>query len=108
VALTGCDITDADVTRVGAARALLRSALSRPNVTLLLKAHEVKLNFQGTRCLGVKVKTDGAVKDVEAGGEVIVAAGDIGRPKLLMLSGVGTPRHFAVWASTSSRTSPGR
>ena len=79
----------ADGTRVSAARAFLHPALSRPNLTLLLKSQVVKLNFQSTRCVGVKVSTDGAVKDIEATREVILTAGAIGSPKLLMLSGVG-------------------
>ncbi len=79
----------ADGTRVSAARAFLRPALSRPNLTLLLNTNVVKLNFKGTRCVGVKLMTDGAVKDVAADKEVILAAGAINSPKLLMLSGVG-------------------
>ena len=79
----------ADGTRVSAARAFLRPALSRPNLTLLLKTNVVKLNFQGTRCVGVKISTDGAMQDIKADREVILAAGAIGSPKLLMLSGVG-------------------
>jgi choline dehydrogenase len=79
----------ADGTRVSAARAFLHPALSRPNLTLLLNTQVVKLNFKGTRCVGVKVMTDGAVKDVAATKEVILAAGSINSPKLLMLSGVG-------------------
>src|SRR6266576_911179 len=79
----------ADGTRVSAARAFLHPALSRPNLTLLLNSQVVKLNFQGTRCVGVTANTDGAVKDIEADREVILAAGAIGSPKLLMLSGVG-------------------
>ena len=79
----------ADGTRVSAARAFLRPALSRPNLTLLLKTKVVKLNFQGTRCVGVTINTDGAVKDIAADREVILAAGAIGSPKLLLLSGVG-------------------
>jgi choline dehydrogenase len=79
----------ADGTRVSAARAFLRPALSRPNLTLLLNTDVVKLNFVGTRCTGVKVITDGDVRDIGAGREVILAAGTIGSPKLLMLSGVG-------------------
>ena len=76
-------------TRVSAARAFLHPALSRPNLTLLLNTNVVKLNFKGTRCLGVKLMTDGAVKDIAADKEVILAAGTINSPKLLMLSGVG-------------------
>lgn len=79
----------ADGTRVSAARAFLRPALSRPNLTLLLNTNVVKLNFNGTRCVGVKVMTDGTVRDIAADKEVILAAGSIHSPKLLMLSGVG-------------------
>jgi choline dehydrogenase len=79
----------ADGTRVSAARAFLRPALSRPNLTLLLNANVVKLNFKGTSCVGVKVMTNGAVRDITADKEVILTAGSINSPKLLMLSGVG-------------------
>src|SRR5258705_7097666 len=79
----------ADGTRVSAARAFLNPALSRPNLTLLLNTNVVKLNFKGTRCVGVKVMTDDAVRDIAADKEVILAAGTINSPKLLMLSGVG-------------------
>jgi choline dehydrogenase len=79
----------ADGTRVSAARAFLRPALSRQNLTLLLNTNVVKLNFKGTRCIGVKLVTDGATKDIVADKEVILSAGSIHSPKLLMLSGVG-------------------
>ena len=79
----------ADGTRVSAVRAFLRPALSRPNLTLLLNTNVVKLNFKGTRCVGVKLITNGIVKDIAADKEVILAAGTINSPKLLMLSGVG-------------------
>ena len=79
----------ADGTRVSAVRAFLRPALSRPNPTLLLNSNVVKLNFKGTRCVGVNLMTDGALKDIAADKEVILAAGAINSPKLLMLSGVG-------------------
>jgi choline dehydrogenase len=78
-----------DGTRVSAVRAFLRPALSRPNLTLLLNTSVVKLNFKGTRCVGVKLMTDGAIQDISADKEVILAAGSIHSPKLLMLSGVG-------------------
>ena len=79
----------ADGARVSAVRAFLRPALSRPNLTLLLNSNVVKLNFKGTRCVGVKLMTDGVLKDIAADKEVILAAGSINSPKLLMLSGVG-------------------
>jgi choline dehydrogenase len=79
----------ADGTRVSAARAFLHPALSRPNLTLLLNTNVVKLNFKGTRCLGIKINSDGAMKDITANKEVILTAGSINSPKLLMLSGIG-------------------
>ncbi|HET6977362.1 MAG TPA: FAD-dependent oxidoreductase [Pyrinomonadaceae bacterium] len=80
---------DTDGTRVSAVRAFLRPALSRPNLTLLLNTRVVKLNFEGTRCVGIKLMTDSAVKDIAVDREVILAAGAINSPKLLMLSGIG-------------------
>jgi choline dehydrogenase len=79
----------ADGTRVSAASAFLRPALSRPNLTVLLNTTVVKLNFTKTRCVGVKAVTAGDARDIAADKEVILAAGAIGSPKLLMLSGVG-------------------
>jgi len=79
----------ADGTRVSAVNAFLRPALSRPNLTLLLNTPVVKLNFKGTRCVGVKIVTGGNVTDIAAEKEVVLAAGSINSPKLLMLSGVG-------------------
>jgi choline dehydrogenase len=79
----------ADGTRVSAARAFLHPALSRQNLTLLHKTNVVKLNFDGTRCVGVKASTGGTVKNFSADKDVILAAGAIGSPKLLMLSGIG-------------------
>jgi choline dehydrogenase len=55
----------------------------------LLKTDVVKLNFKGTRCVGVKLVTDGATKDIAADKEVVLTAGSINSPKLLMLSGLG-------------------
>src|SRR6267143_1608894 len=89
----------ADGTRVSAARAFLHPALSRPNLTLLLNTNVVKLNFKGTRCVGVKINNDGAVRDITADKEVILAAGTINSPRLLMISGVGeakTLRSFGI------------
>jgi choline dehydrogenase len=79
----------ADGMRVSAARAFLRPALARPNLTLLLKTDVVKLNFRGTRCVGLQINMGGTAKDIAVNKEVILAAGAIGSPKLLMLSGVG-------------------
>src|SRR6202790_4151141 len=70
----------ADGTRVSAARAFLRPALSRPNLTLLLNTNVLRLNFKGTRCVGVKLMTDGALTEIAAAKEGILAACAINSP----------------------------
>src|SRR6201982_168767 len=60
----------ADGTRVSAVRAFLRPALSRPNLTLLLNTDVVKLNFTGSRCVGVKIMAGVEDKDIAADKEV--------------------------------------
>lgn len=82
----------ADGTRVSAARAFLRPELARPNLTLLLDTNVIKLNFKGTRCIGVKLISGGMEKDIAADKQVVLTAGSIHTPKLLMLSGVGEAR----------------
>jgi choline dehydrogenase len=78
-----------DGKRVSAARAFLHPALSRPNLTLLMNTNVQKVNFRGKRATGVRIVVDGVPKDVGADREVILSAGALGTPKLLMLSGVG-------------------
>jgi choline dehydrogenase len=78
-----------DGTRVSAVSAFLRPALSRSNLTLLLNTDVQKVTFRGNRATGVRIIVDGAPKDVGADREVILTAGAVGSPKLLMLSGIG-------------------
>ncbi len=78
-----------DGARVSAARAFLHPALSRPNLTLLMNTDVQKVTFRGKRATGVRAIVDGVPKDVTADREVILSAGALGSPKLLMLSGIG-------------------
>lgn len=78
-----------DGTRVSAARAFLHPALNRANLTLLLNADVQRINFTGKRATGIRILAGGAGKDINATREVILAAGGVGSPKLLMLSGIG-------------------
>jgi choline dehydrogenase len=78
-----------DGKRVSAARAFLHPASSRPNLTLVLNAAVLKVNFSGKRATGVRVVVDGTPRDIGARQEVILSAGALGSPKLLMLSGIG-------------------
>jgi choline dehydrogenase len=80
--------------RASAARSYLRPALKRPNLRVITGALVHRVLFDGTRAVGVEYSRNGAVERVDVGGEVILAAGAIGSPHILQLSGVGDPEHL--------------
>ncbi|MEU3756667.1 GMC oxidoreductase [Streptomyces olivoreticuli] len=62
----------------------------RPNLRILLETWAYRLELEGTRATGVRVRTkDGEEILVEAGREVLLCAGAIDTPRLLMHSGIG-------------------
>jgi len=75
--------------RASAARAFLRPALVRPNLTLLLEADVTRLQIDGSRCNGITLQQGTATRDIKATKEVILCAGGMFSAKLLMLSGIG-------------------
>jgi choline dehydrogenase len=83
-----------DGKRQSTAVAYLHLALLRPNLTLSTNSHATRLLFEGQRCIGVEYIQDRELKTAYASGEVIVCAGAIESPKLLLLSGIGNPIHL--------------
>jgi choline dehydrogenase len=76
--------------RWSATNAFLRPVMHRPNLTVMTGASVRKLNFQNRECLGVEFVHRGQAFSVAAKRETILAAGAIGSPQLLQLSGIGT------------------
>jgi len=75
--------------RMSAARAYLHPAAKRPNLRILKKALVQKIVFEGNRATGIEYLHKGKIKAAHAKAEVIVSAGAINSPQLLMLSGIG-------------------
>lgn len=75
--------------RMSAARAFLKPVLNRPNLKLETGVLVEKLLFEGKRCTGVLYRQDGRLVEVRTKGEVILAAGAVGSPQILQLSGIG-------------------
>lgn len=80
--------------RWNAAKAFLRPAcMKRPNFTLWTRTHVCRLQMEtgdaGLACKGVEVIREGSRLRVHARREVILAAGAIGTPQILQLSGIG-------------------
>jgi choline dehydrogenase len=77
--------------RHSTARAYLRPARGRRNLRVLTRARAERLLIEGGACTGVVFQRNGRRHAVRAVREVILAAGAIATPKLLLLSGVGAP-----------------
>jgi len=75
--------------RHSAAAAFLTPVIARPNLTVWPNTHVLRLLFEGTRATGVACARPTAAADVRARRGVILSAGTIGTPKILMLSGIG-------------------
>ena len=75
--------------RHSTARAFLRPAMKRDNLTVETEAHAGRIVIDGGRAVGVTYRQGGAVRTARTDGEVILAAGALASPQLLMLSGVG-------------------
>lgn len=74
--------------RSSAARAYLRPARSRPNLTVVTGALVGRVLFQGRRAVGITWRDKGGESTAQAG-RVILSAGALQSPQLLQLSGVG-------------------
>ncbi len=83
-------VTQKDGERWNAARAYLAPHLaSRPNLTVITQARARRILFDGKRAGGVEVLQGGEILSFKARRELILGAGALQSPQLLMLSGIG-------------------
>lgn len=83
------DMTVENGVRASAANAYLKPARHRPNLTVWTESLVTRVEFEGRRAVGVRVRQNGVERVVRARREVIVSGGPINTPQLLKLSGVG-------------------
>ncbi|NMM43396.1 FAD-binding protein [Rhodospirillaceae bacterium KN72] len=83
------NVTQKDGMRWSSYRAFLKPVLDRPNLTVLAETETRRLILDGTRVTGVEVATKAGVQTLTAAKEVILSAGAIGSPTLMMRSGIG-------------------
>ncbi|HEY7143588.1 MAG TPA: GMC family oxidoreductase N-terminal domain-containing protein [Streptosporangiaceae bacterium] len=93
--------------RWSTADAYLHPAMDRPNLTVLTDALVTGILIEGGRAAGVQFLRRGAAETARADSEVILAAGAIGSPHLLMLSGVGPADHLREHGVAVQADSPG-
>ncbi len=87
-------VTQRDGRRWSAADAYLHPARSRPNLEVLTDAWVTRVVVEAGRAAGVRYLWRGTEEMARAEAEVILAAGAIGSPQLLMLSGIGPAGHL--------------
>lgn len=75
--------------RWSAARGFLKPVLGRPNLRLETGVLVERVVMEGAKAVGVAFSRDGVRQVAHANAEVILAAGAIGSPQLLELSGIG-------------------
>lgn len=80
--------------RHSSSRAYLRAAKKRGNLHVVTSARVERILFEGQRAVGVRYEHKGRAQEVYASAEIILSAGTVASPQLLMLSGVGPADHL--------------
>ena len=82
-------VTHRNGERCNAAQAYLAPNRARPNLTVMTGAHTTRLLLEGRRAIGVEARVNGALVQLQATREVLLCAGSLQSPQILMLSGIG-------------------
>jgi choline dehydrogenase len=83
------DINTGDGRRMSTAEAFLKPAATRPNLTILTNAPVSKIILKSGRACAVDVQSSTGARQLTADREIVLSAGAVKSPQLLMLSGVG-------------------
>jgi choline dehydrogenase len=87
-------VTQSQGKRCSAAAAFLKPAMSRPNLTVRTDAQVFDIIFEGRRAAAVSFQHGGGSSQEQAEREIILCAGAVGSPQLLMLAGIGPAGHL--------------
>ncbi|MBZ4422467.1 GMC family oxidoreductase [Myxococcus sp. RHSTA-1-4] len=94
VGYTQLNVTE-DGRRLDAFSSLLAPSADNPRLSILMGAHVKRIALRGNKADGVVLDQDGVEQTLKASREVIVCAGTIQTPQLLMLSGIGDPAELS-------------
>jgi choline dehydrogenase-like flavoprotein len=87
-------VTHKNGERFSAAKAYLTPNLARPNLQVFTGAHTTRIVLEHKRAVGVEFHHEGALKQLKAKREVLLCAGALQSPQILMLSGIGPREHL--------------
>lgn len=86
--------------------AYVRPIQERPNLHILTSALVTKILFENGTAVGVEFEKDEELYKIQATKEVVLSAGTINSPQILMLSGIGPVDHLRQTGITIVRDSP--
>ena len=89
------DLNVGDGVRNGTENAFIRPAMQRSNLKIATRTQCNKVVFDGRCATGVALSTEGAQWQAHARREVILSAGAVKSPQILMLSGIGPGEHLS-------------
>jgi choline dehydrogenase len=95
----GCALRQLSIrggTRVTSASALLRPALRRPNLAVLTETRATRVLLEGRRAVGIEARARTGTVRLHARRELILSAGAVHSPQLLLLSGIGDGAELAA------------
>jgi len=87
-------VTHRNGERFSAAKAYLTPNLSRPNLQVFTGALTTRIVLEKKRAVGVEFQHEGQLKQLRAAREVLLCAGALQSPQILMLSGIGPHDHL--------------
>ena len=87
-------VTHKNGERYSAAKAYLSPNLTRPNLQVFTGARTTRILMEKKRAVGVEFEHDGHLKQLKCQREVLLCAGAIQSPQILMLSGIGPKTHL--------------
>lgn len=93
-------------TRCSSAAAFIHPNLERPNLKVLTNCQATKICIENGRATGVELLRDNEKLTVNANAEVILSAGALQTPQLLMLSGIGDEEHLKEHGIEVKHNSP--
>jgi choline dehydrogenase len=101
------DLTSVAGRRFSVAQAFLQPAIGRPGLTILTGADVESLVFEGTTCVGVRCHHNGRLEEFRSRSDILLCAGTIGTPRLLLRSGVGNSEELGKLRLKVSHDLPG-
>jgi choline dehydrogenase-like flavoprotein len=87
-------VTQRNARRSSAVTGYLKPAMARKNLTVVLNTQTARIMVEQGRAIGIEIFDKARPRAIHARAEVIVSAGAIGSPKLLLLSGIGPADHL--------------